>query len=382
MFFFVACVSDKYIKNKYYHYIDMKTKWTYEECKKAASMCNSRAMFWDKYSRAARISKQNGWDNDFFEKNTSMPQNYWTEDMCIKDSKRYSLFTEYRDSSPTSFYKAKKNGWLQKMTWLVDDIKKFNTTSTNHLIYAYIIEICDNKYAYIGRTFQLKQRDYEHRRIKRGKRDVLNQFCYDNGIDIPIPIVIESGLTLTQSQEKEDLYIKEYKSKGYVILNVGKTGIGIGSVGNAGIKWDYDTCYKEAKKYNTKIEFYHNSNGAWCRARSEGWLKDYTWLYSPQKPKKYWTKETCMDAAKTCATLNELRKKYEEVYKLAIKYGWLAEYTWIKRQRTRHTDEECINIIKTCKTKQELRNKHYAIYSHVHCTKRYWLFDHIGTGVE
>lgn len=43
-------------------------------------------------------------------------------------------------------------------------------------------------------------------------------------------------------------------------------------------KWNYDTCYAEAKKYKTRGEFNKEGGGAYDVARRNGWLADYTWI--------------------------------------------------------------------------------------------------------
>ena len=166
---------------------------------------------------------------------------------------------------------------------------------------------------------------------------------------------------------------------GYTILNIGKTGIGISSIGNAGIKWDYNSCYNEALKYTTKIEFYKQANSAWCKARKNNWLKDYIWLKSRQRPKKYWNYDTCYKAAKKCKIINDLRKNYEEAYKLALKNNWLKDYTWFKELRHRHSKEEAIEKKKKCKNKQEFKEKYLTIYRWINRNKLNELYKYINT---
>ena len=43
-------------------------------------------------------------------------------------------------------------------------------------------------------------------------------------------------------------------------------------------KWVYETCYEEAKKYNSKSDFRKETNRAYEVARENGWLNDYTWF--------------------------------------------------------------------------------------------------------
>ena len=43
-------------------------------------------------------------------------------------------------------------------------------------------------------------------------------------------------------------------------------------------KWNYDTCFEEAKKYKTRSEFCKGNSGAYKVAHKNGWMNDYTWL--------------------------------------------------------------------------------------------------------
>ena len=43
-------------------------------------------------------------------------------------------------------------------------------------------------------------------------------------------------------------------------------------------KWNYDTCFAEAKKYKTRSEFNKKRSRAYDVARRNGWLADYTWM--------------------------------------------------------------------------------------------------------
>ncbi len=41
------------------------------------------------------------------------------------------------------------------------------------------------------------------------------------------------------------------------------------------IKWSYDTCCNEAKKYTSRKQFQNNSGGAYRKALEEGWLDEF-----------------------------------------------------------------------------------------------------------
>ena len=116
-----------------------KILWTYEKCKEFAKLCKTRTIFWEKYPHAAKVSKINGWDIEFFGKTLNKNSGYWTKEKCFEESKKYKYMTEFRDNNPTVFYKCKKNNWLIEINWLINNIKNFDLISKIHLIYAYIV---------------------------------------------------------------------------------------------------------------------------------------------------------------------------------------------------------------------------------------------------
>lgn len=50
------------------------------------------------------------------------------------------------------------------------------------------------------------------------------------------------------------------------------------------------------------------------------------------KPKGYWTRERCYEAALDCKTRTEFQKKHNGAYNVALRNGWMDDYTWFERQ--------------------------------------------------
>ena len=149
---------------------------------------------------------------------------------------------------------------------------------------------------YVGRTINKKRRDREH--IFNTESDAVARFAMRHNIAVPSMIILEENLTLEKGQEREDYWVNYYKEQGYNILNSGRTGVGLGSLGSlAGIKWTKDKCFEEAKKYSYRKEFQRGSVGAYTRALKRGWLKEYTWFKRPQSWNQKWNQESCYDEA-------------------------------------------------------------------------------------
>lgn len=69
---------------------------------------------------------------------------------------------------------------------------------------------------------------------------------------------------------------------------------------------NYDNCYNEALKYESRGEFSDKSPSAWKNAKNNGWIEDYTWF---EKKVKYWTYERCYEEAKKYKTRKEFSIK-------------------------------------------------------------------------
>ena len=84
--------------------------------------------------------------------------------------------------------------------------------------------------------------------------------------------------------------------------------------------------------------------GAYQAALNHGWLDDYTWFQSPQKPYNYWTKARCAEESKKYKTRGEFHDKCGTAYGKARTNGWLDEFTWLKDERLDfHNDKiDCV----------------------------------------
>ena len=347
--------------------------WNYNTCKEAALSCKNRGEFWNSFNTAAILSSKNKWLDDFFPPNSKKPSGYWTFEKCAEESKKYKYYTEFRDNSFTVYNKCKKNGWIKSFTWLVNNLKKYDLVAPIHLIYSY--EFVELKYAYVGRTIQLSQRDYTHKHPKNGKKDSVLEFCEENGLKFQEPIKLEEELTLTESKIREKYWCDVYEKRGFKLINKAKTGEHYSSVGGIATKWDKEACYNEAKKYTKKIDFYKGSNSAWISARKHGWLDSYTWLIS--RKKKHWTYDKCLNAAKTCSKLTEFRSKFPQAYRKAAKNKWVNDYKWLERERKFWSENEIKELISNCSSKAEFKKKYYKAWCSMANNKWYYLWDYL-----
>jgi hypothetical protein len=96
-------------------------------------------------------------------------------------------------------------------------------------------------------------------------------------------------------------------------------------------KWNYDTCYQEALKYNSRTEF-RKSGRPYQVASKEGWINDYTWLENCRNLPGYWTYEKCYNAARKYDIKKDFRLNEPQAYSAATNKHWIKDYTWLKNK--------------------------------------------------
>ena len=141
--------------------------------------------------------------------------------------------------------------------------------------------------------------------------------------------------------------------------------------------WTYDRCYKEAKKYKCKVDFQKGKRGAYKAALREGWLNDYTWMKTPPAYNKKWDYETCLEESKKYRTLKDFREKAPKAVALAKKMGWLDEYLWIERSKKSNgywTYDKCYEEAKKYTTRTDFENGNSTCYNVA--LKNKWIDDY------
>lgn len=328
--------------------------WTYERCLLEAKKYKTKNEFLQSNGRAYRAAYRNNWLNDYtwFE-----PKFMWTYEKCYEVAKQYKTKREFEKGRSGAYVAARKRGWLKDYTWMVSNRVDVIIGKLDN-VYSYYFE--EYNAIYIGRTIRPRRRDCEH--IFNTKNDAVARFALEHKCPVPPMLILEEKLSLEKGQEREDYWVNYYKERGYFVLNSAKTGIGIGSLGTlGGTKWTKEKCFKEAQKYKYRKEFQRGSVGAYTRALRMGWLEDYTWFNRPQNWNQKWDEESCYDEALKYQTTGELKKEAPRVYELARKNKWLEDYVWledtIRRVSHRWTYDVCYELAKKFKTKSEFQKK-------------------------
>ena len=93
--------------------------------------------------------------------------------------------------------------------------------------------------------------------------------------------------------------------------------------------WNYEHCKQEALKYSSRTEFEKNCGTAYNAAWKNGWLDEFVWLISQCKPSGYWTRDRVEEENKKYSLRWNFQKGCSRAYQVALKNGWLDEFTWL-----------------------------------------------------
>jgi hypothetical protein len=339
--------------------------WNKERCRKVAATCQSRRKFYLKSVGAYRSAVSNGWMDeicahmvpvqkpwgywtkskckiealkfssryDFFLKSPAyqaalkkgfldricthmiperLPQNYWASfERCMKEARKYNSRKMFSNNSPSAYGSAIKNNWLDRCC---SHMKRIGNRH-NKLIYAY--EFPD-KSVYIGLTFDIDNRQ-KHR--DKDITDTVTQYQIKSKLTPKIKLLTDL-LPVEKAIKEEKKYLNEYKNKGWKILNKTSTG----AIGGNVIKWTKEACQAEAKKYNSRSEFYKNSASAYGKALERKWLNEIcAHMTCLTKPNNYWTKERCKQEALKYKKRTEFESGSGSAYNKALKKKWIDD---------------------------------------------------------
>ena len=203
--------------------------WNYEHCFQEAQKYKTRMDFKEGCSSAYNVAKNNKWLDDYtwFQK-SEIWNKYWTKELCEIEAKKYSYSTEFRKNCSGAWIKAYKEGWLQDYTWFEDGNK-----------------ICADK-----------------------KRIWTKETCYELALKCKSRSDLKKHNAQAYKVAREMGWLDDYTwfRSGFDIYY------------EDGIKWTYEKCLEESKKYYSRKEFCEKCVGGYTRALKRGWINDFTWL--------------------------------------------------------------------------------------------------------
>lgn len=136
------------------------------------------------------------------------------------------------------------------------------------------------------------------------------------------------------------------------------------------LKWTKETCISEAKKYSTIKEWQIGSAGSYQAAFKKKWLEECSSHMDRQLHKKnHWTLAACIKDAQQYKTKSEWQQATRSGYSIAAKNKWIEKCTAHMEPDGRKTvgqrlwtKEKCIELAKTCNSRAEFKKASGSAY--------------------
>jgi len=277
--------------------------WTLARCKKTASHYSSRSEFQKKDGVAYNVIRKMGMLDLVCKDMPRLhkPTGYWTLEKCIEAATCYSYRGEFQEKRPDAYAAAQR----LKILDIVCRDMRLRGNLYKRAIYAF--EFSDS-HAYIGLTCDLDRRYQSH---MCGRSPVFNYIKEYPNLSFEFKKLSEYVDKQT-AVKLEAQAIKDYRKRGYTLLNQAKPG-GLG--GNV-LKWDKESCKREAMKYKYREEFRRGASGAYDACRRNKWFDEFF-------PKKWDTLEKVQAVALKYETRSKFRKKAKGAYAAALRNNWM-----------------------------------------------------------
>ena len=135
-------------------------------------------------------------------------------------------------------------------------------------VYSY--EFSDN-YVYVGLTYNLHERQ-----IHRNSHltDAVTRHIMETGLT-PIRKQITDYIPVQEARILEGEILKKYKENNWNILNSTSTG----GIGSTILTWTKEKCIDAAKSCNSRTEFCEKYRGAYSSSVKNGWINDIYLIY-------------------------------------------------------------------------------------------------------
>jgi len=305
----------------------INSKWTLKTCQIEALKYDYKKDFRRNHGGAYNFSLRN---NILDEVCSHMikerkEKGYWTKERCQKDALKYEHRSEFSEKSPGSYNASKRKDWLDEVCSHMKPIGNYYKRCI------YSVEF-DDKSVYIGLTYNFNIRKKQHLRSKKS-----TVYKYHNKTNIiPIFKQLTEYVDIEIAIKNEQMYLENYKTDNWMILNLSKTG----SLGSSIEKWNREKCENEAIKYKTRTKFQRKCSGAYhyCR-RNE--ILDEVCSHMVNVCVK-WTYDICKKEALKYKYKKDFMSKSFSAYGAAKRNDWFDEITLhMKNSRIKWTKERC-----------------------------------------
>lgn len=246
-------------------------------------------------------------------------QRIWTKEACYELAKQYDDLTTFRIECKTAYTKACKNRWIQDYTWL-----KRKQLPSGYWTKEKILAVA-REYSSSGDFKKGNKQAYTAACNRKLIKECIWFVTPKNAKRWNYGTCLEEARKYTTTADFRANARSGYdfaRKKGWLdeYTWLEKTN-----------PWNYASCLEEAHKYQYYLDFRSKSYDAFLTARNNGWLKEYTWLIKePIEPyNKKWKYDTCYTEAKKYQTRSAFNKGCSGAYDVARRNGWLVDYTWM-----------------------------------------------------
>ena len=300
-------------------YICSETKYINNEIP-VILMCPKHGLF---KRIPTQLLKGKGCQKCSYEK-LSKERTRWSINEAIEISKEYPNRRSFKKGDYSAYKLCLKNDLFKDMPWMCPKDK----WNKNNCVYSYVDE--ENMVAYVGLTVNKTERHWAHRHNQNS-----SVYKYFNKInkEIPEPIYLEDNLSKANAQIKENEWRNKYIEMGYTMLNVRKTGLGVGSIGGNVKKWSKNKVFEESKKYRSRIEFKKNCSTAYNLALRNKWIDEMKWLIPLRLKCENITMDDVFEKSKEYKYKSHFRKYANTYFKIAEKNNLLEEMFWFYKPK-------------------------------------------------
>jgi predicted GIY-YIG superfamily endonuclease len=283
-----------------------KGGWTREKIIAEAKKFKYRTD-WKKH-KSYQAAQNRGWVNDpeiaGHLSNERLSRRKYSKKLVLKSAQKFKFKSQWKRACDGEYQAAIKYGWFSDAT------KHMGLMGSRYYRCLYTIKIKDKKKIYVGLTYNLERRIYDHLRSKRFKRY--------NKKDLIIKQV-SKYIHKNQAAKLEDKLIKKYIKEGFSLFNKKEAG----GLGGGEKIWTKAKVLKEALKFKKRIDFKKYSKGAYG-ASINGKYYDEATKHMKVYWKFKWTKKKIFQDALKYKTKTEWARGSRS-YDAAQSKGWIQE---------------------------------------------------------
>lgn len=243
-------------------------KYTIDEIRESALKYKYRSEFRDNDGCRYRAALKLGIIDDVCSHMKKKRRYKYSDEEVCNAAKKYKTRTEFREKDGNAYSIVIKRK--------LGDIAFSHMDRIGNKYYRciYVYEFEEFNTCYIGLTSNLKNRDLQHR--SEFSYSAVKDFSKEKKVAIPLPKKLTDYIDKDNACELEEKMIKEYRAKGWTVLNKIPGG-GLGGSKDH-ITYTKELCKSLALNYKSRSEFAYKHSTAYKYTKENGW-DDYVFSH-------------------------------------------------------------------------------------------------------